>query len=73
MKKRIRGKISILARFLHDPSQMNEGRLMKIWKMLRFLLDTKYEKAGHYVVTLKSTGLENEQVTLKMELIVENN
>ena len=31
-----------------------------------------YEKAGYYVVTLKSTGPENEPVTLKMELIVEN-
>ena len=30
MKKENPGKISILARFYNDPSQMNKGRLMKI-------------------------------------------
>ena len=43
-----------------------------LWYIISKETTHKYEKPGHYVVTLKSTGPENEPVTLKMELYVEN-
>ena len=43
-----------------------------LWYKISKETTHKYEKAGHYVVTLKSTGPENEPATLKMEVIVEN-
>ncbi len=54
----------------HSDVKINYGDYSG-WETIKRETTHKYRESGSYVVTLQSTGAENEPLTLKMEVIVE--